>query len=155
MLNWKGLRRKQPWPNFRYYPCFSLERLRKTTKTLSQYSRSPGRDLNPGPPKHEAGVFTTRPRRSASGRLMQTKAEILHWTQPQKSKVKNYEFIVFIRVSSSGVIVITNYHWHYVTFLEFLFIWLSRNSRVIFTQDSFITYRLYCTGRNMTTYVEM
>jgi hypothetical protein len=34
------------------------------TKNLSQDSRSPGRDLKPGPPEYEAGVLTTRPRRS-------------------------------------------------------------------------------------------
>jgi hypothetical protein len=32
-------------------------------KIISQDSRSPGRDLNPGPPKYEAGVLTTRHRR--------------------------------------------------------------------------------------------
>jgi hypothetical protein len=49
-MNWKG--------------CgICLEGLRKTTKNLSQDSRSPGRDLNPGPPEYEAGVLTTRPRR--------------------------------------------------------------------------------------------
>jgi hypothetical protein len=52
------------WPNFRYYLGICLEGLRKTTKNLSQVSRSPGRDLNPGPPEYEAGVLTTRPRRS-------------------------------------------------------------------------------------------
>jgi hypothetical protein len=35
--------------------------LRKTTKYLSQDSRSPGRDLNPGPTEHEAGEVTARP----------------------------------------------------------------------------------------------
>jgi hypothetical protein len=33
-----------------YYPSTCLEGLRKTTKILSWNSRSPGRDLNPGPP---------------------------------------------------------------------------------------------------------
>jgi hypothetical protein len=36
------------------------------TKYLSRYSRSAGRNLNPGPPEHEAGVLTIRPRRSVS-----------------------------------------------------------------------------------------
>jgi hypothetical protein len=40
-----------------------LDGMRKTTKTLSQDSRSSGRDLNPGPPVYEAGVLTTRTRR--------------------------------------------------------------------------------------------
>jgi hypothetical protein len=34
------------------------------TKTLSQDSRSSGRDLKPGRPEYEARVFTTRPLRS-------------------------------------------------------------------------------------------
>jgi hypothetical protein len=39
-----------------------LEGLMKTTKDLSQDSRFPGRDLNPGPPEYEAVVLTTQPR---------------------------------------------------------------------------------------------
>jgi hypothetical protein len=31
---------------------------------LSQDGGHPGRDLNPGPPVYEAGVLSTRPRRS-------------------------------------------------------------------------------------------
>jgi hypothetical protein len=38
--------------------------LRKTTQNLTQDSRSPGRDLNLGPPKYEALVLTTRLRHS-------------------------------------------------------------------------------------------
>jgi hypothetical protein len=40
----------------KYYPGIRLEGLRKTTKNLSQDSRYPGGDFNPGPP--EAGVLT-------------------------------------------------------------------------------------------------
>jgi hypothetical protein len=36
----------------------------KNKKKLNQHSRSPGRDLYPGSPEYEAGVLTTRPRRS-------------------------------------------------------------------------------------------
>jgi hypothetical protein len=39
-----------------------LTGLRKTTKKLSQDSRYPDRDLNPGPPKYDAEMLTTRPR---------------------------------------------------------------------------------------------
>jgi hypothetical protein len=39
----------------RYMPGQNEE----NTKNLSQDSRSSGRDLNPGPPKYEAGVLTT------------------------------------------------------------------------------------------------
>jgi hypothetical protein len=46
----------------RYYPSIRLEGLRKITKSLSQDSRSPGRDLNPGPLEYEAEVLTTRSR---------------------------------------------------------------------------------------------
>jgi hypothetical protein len=63
MMNLKGFGRKPSWPNLRYYPGIRVVRLRKTTKPMSQGSRSPGRDLNPGPPEYEAVVLTTKPRR--------------------------------------------------------------------------------------------
>jgi len=34
------------------YPDIWLEELKKTTKTLSQDRRSPGRDFDQGPPEH-------------------------------------------------------------------------------------------------------
>jgi hypothetical protein len=49
----------------RCYPGIRVEGLTKAMKNLSQYSRSLGRDLNPGPSKHKAGVLTTRSPRSA------------------------------------------------------------------------------------------
>jgi hypothetical protein len=36
-----------------YYPGTCLEKLKNTTKTLNQDSRSAGRDLNPGSPEYE------------------------------------------------------------------------------------------------------
>jgi hypothetical protein len=48
----------------RYYPGVCLEGLKKTTKSLSQDSRSLGRDLKPGPPEYEAQMLNTRPRSS-------------------------------------------------------------------------------------------
>jgi hypothetical protein len=42
-------------------------------KNLSQDSRCPGRDFNPGPPEYEAGVLITRPRRLVFVLLSQTK----------------------------------------------------------------------------------
>jgi hypothetical protein len=60
-MNWKGYGRKLYWPNFWYYPVICLEELRESTKNHSQDSRSPGRDLNPGPSEYKAGVLTTRP----------------------------------------------------------------------------------------------
>jgi hypothetical protein len=47
-MNWKGYGRKRLWPNLRYYPGICMEGLRKTTKSLTQAIRSPGRDSNPG-----------------------------------------------------------------------------------------------------------
>jgi hypothetical protein len=47
-----------------YYTSIFLEGLEKITKNLSQDSRSPSRDLKPGPPEYEAGALTTQPRRS-------------------------------------------------------------------------------------------
>jgi hypothetical protein len=48
-----------------YYPGIRLRGLRKTTKSLSQGTLSPNRDLNPGPPDYEAGILTARRLRSA------------------------------------------------------------------------------------------
>jgi hypothetical protein len=45
---WKNL----SWPILMYYPNIFLEGLRKITKILSRDRRSPGRDLNPGPPEY-------------------------------------------------------------------------------------------------------
>jgi hypothetical protein len=36
-----------------------MEGLRKTTKRLSEDSRSPGRDLKAGPPTYEVGMLIT------------------------------------------------------------------------------------------------
>jgi hypothetical protein len=47
----------------RYYPGICLEGLRKQRKTC-QDRRSSGPDLNLEHPEYEAGVLTTRPRRS-------------------------------------------------------------------------------------------
>jgi hypothetical protein len=44
-----------------YCTSIRLEGLRKTMKTLSQVSQSPGWDLNPGPPELEVGVLTIGP----------------------------------------------------------------------------------------------
>jgi hypothetical protein len=57
MMDWEGFGRKRLWPNLRYYLSICLEGLIKTTKNLRPDSRSPGRDLNPGPPEYE-GVLT-------------------------------------------------------------------------------------------------
>jgi hypothetical protein len=43
-----------------------MDRLRKTTKNLSQDSRSLSQGLNPGPPKYKEGALTTRPQHLVS-----------------------------------------------------------------------------------------
>jgi hypothetical protein len=64
MIHWREFGRKRLWPNFNF--SIRLEVLGKITKDFSQYSRSPGRDLKRGLPEYEAGVLTTRPRRSVN-----------------------------------------------------------------------------------------
>jgi hypothetical protein len=53
---------KRPWPNFKVLSRNSPEGTDENHKNISQKSRSPGRDLNPGPPEYEAGALTIRPR---------------------------------------------------------------------------------------------
>jgi hypothetical protein len=57
-MNWKGSGRKRSWTFFGAIPAFSGE-TEENHENLSHNSRSPGRDLNPGPPEYEAGVLTT------------------------------------------------------------------------------------------------
>jgi hypothetical protein len=64
MMSLEGLGRTDRNLMLRFYPGNRLEGLRKTKKIISQDNRSPGRDLNPGPPEYEAGMLTTRPRSS-------------------------------------------------------------------------------------------
>jgi hypothetical protein len=56
MINWNGCGSGRGLI-LRYYPGIVVESLRKITKNLSQDSRSPGRDLNPGPPEYESEVL--------------------------------------------------------------------------------------------------
>jgi hypothetical protein len=58
IMNLKGLGRKQPLPNLRYYPCIWLEGLRKTTSNRGQDNQCPDRVLNTRYPKYEgSGVI--------------------------------------------------------------------------------------------------
>jgi hypothetical protein len=50
-----------------YYTGIRLEGLRTTTIKVSQGSRTPGPDLNPGPLEYEVVVLTTLLRRSVPG----------------------------------------------------------------------------------------
>jgi hypothetical protein len=52
VINWKGRGGKRSWSN-RNYPVFCLEGLKKTMKIHRLYSRSSGRDINPGCPEYE------------------------------------------------------------------------------------------------------
>jgi hypothetical protein len=65
MMNWKGLGRKRPWPNFRLYSCIYLEGLTKITKNL-RIANLWAEVLTPGPQKYEAVVLSTRPRCSVN-----------------------------------------------------------------------------------------
>jgi hypothetical protein len=67
VMDWKGCGKKRSWSDFRYYPGIYLDGLRKTTKDLSQDSRSPGRDFKPGPAEYEVGVLIIRLHRSVTG----------------------------------------------------------------------------------------
>jgi hypothetical protein len=65
MMNWKGFGRKWLWPNFKVLSQHSSggnEGNHKKTSVI--IAGCWGQDLNPGPPEHEAGVLTARPRRS-------------------------------------------------------------------------------------------
>jgi hypothetical protein len=50
-------------------------------ENFCQYNRSPGWDLNPGPPEYEAGMLTSRPGRSVAG-----KSQIHTHTHTNKKK---------------------------------------------------------------------
>jgi hypothetical protein len=52
----------------------------RNTKTLSQDSQFPGRDLKPGPPEYKSGMLTTRTRLSATSFLFRSmRYRILHF----------------------------------------------------------------------------
>jgi hypothetical protein len=56
----KGIWKKAVMAYLKVLSWHLLEGLRKNHKNVSQDSWSPGRDLNPGPSKYEAGVLTTQ-----------------------------------------------------------------------------------------------
>jgi hypothetical protein len=51
--------RNWSWPNFEVLSWNLPRGTEENYKNLSQESQSPGRDTNPGPPKHEARELTT------------------------------------------------------------------------------------------------
>jgi hypothetical protein len=66
MISESRIGRKLTWPNTKELTRHSTDRTEENHEK-PQGSRSLGRNLNPGPPEYEAGVLTTRPRRSVSG----------------------------------------------------------------------------------------
>jgi hypothetical protein len=69
-------------------------------KTLSQDSRSPGQDLNPGPPKYKTGVLSNGPRRSVkairfsrSRRTLRGCARCTEKTEGKKPAIQRQEDI--------------------------------------------------------------
>jgi hypothetical protein len=89
-LIWKGLGRKMSWPNFEVLSPIRLEGLRITTENLNQYSRSPGRDLGPTPPKYEE-VLTTRPQRSVCKSEVRYCATSVSWILHEEHSVALYD----------------------------------------------------------------
>jgi hypothetical protein len=67
VMNWKWFGRKRLWPNFKELYQHSCRGAEENQENFSQDRRFPGRDINPVPPEYEAGVFTSRPRRSVLG----------------------------------------------------------------------------------------
>jgi hypothetical protein len=68
-MNCKGCGRKRSWPNFKilsWQMPEMTERNHEKLKSLSQNSRSPGRDLNAGPSEYEAEMLTSQSRRSVT-----------------------------------------------------------------------------------------
>jgi hypothetical protein len=50
-----------------------LEELRKVMNNLNKDSRSPGLNLNPGPPEYEGGMVTTQPHRKENEKIASCK----------------------------------------------------------------------------------
>jgi hypothetical protein len=66
MMKLEGFGGKRSWPNFKILSRHSPGGTEENTKNIIQDSRSPDRDLNPGPLENEVGGLTTQPRRSLS-----------------------------------------------------------------------------------------
>jgi hypothetical protein len=91
MVNWKILEGRGRGIIWGYYSGIRPEELWKTTTNLSQNSLSPGRDFNPGPPEYEAGVLTTRPRRSVKVMHILTFAALLLEIRKVLSFVQSFQ----------------------------------------------------------------
>jgi hypothetical protein len=94
MMNWKGCRRKRSWCNLRNYYGICLEE-EENHENLSQDSRCPGRDLNPGPLRYEAGVLTILPQHSV--------VEFYEIQQGDHATADDFDAIVFSPVTSAAI----------------------------------------------------
>jgi hypothetical protein len=63
-MNGKECGRNRSWPTFKIISQYSHGETEYNHENLSQDTRPRDRDLDPGPSEDEAGVLTTRPRRS-------------------------------------------------------------------------------------------
>jgi hypothetical protein len=108
MNNWKGCGRKRSWPNLRYYHGICLEGVRKNTKTFSQDSRSPGRDLSQIHPIYEAGVLTTGPRYSVYSKLPFTRAGRLFHPEPEDAPCRGDKEHTYHGIVSTDLIKCVN-----------------------------------------------
>jgi hypothetical protein len=64
MMNWRGFGRKRSWRKFNVLPGYSPEETERNQKNIKHDSLWTGPRFEPEPPEYEAGVLTTRPRRS-------------------------------------------------------------------------------------------
>jgi hypothetical protein len=87
----------------RYNAGIRVEGLRKTVKNLSQASRSPGRDLNPGPPEYKTGVNCPS-RMTGKSKLVNT---LVTYIIPYSPKYLN-------NVTVETVIAIRTFHKYYL-----------------------------------------
>jgi hypothetical protein len=94
MMNCKTCRRKRSWLNLSNYPGICMERLRKASKYLSQDSRSPGQDLNPGTSKYEAGVLITRPRRLVINLWRTNEARVIFQRNKHIFRIPSSQFYI-------------------------------------------------------------
>jgi hypothetical protein len=97
----------------RYHPSIFLEVLSKTTKTLSQDSRSSDRELNPGPPEYEAAMITTRPRRSVKGygrrrSCHMSRSRVKYWHSCEETEVQKPQWWQSISCRHSKPILTEN-----------------------------------------------
>jgi hypothetical protein len=60
-MNWKESGRKRTLPNFKALSWHFSGGTEENDETISQDSRFPGRDFNPGLPRYTAGLLITRP----------------------------------------------------------------------------------------------